>query len=546
MRFSLSKSGLLAILAAVLLIAGCSSGASSTSPPEADKTSSPPAVAEDSPASADVPLLRLAWAGAGYPSPFAFSASGPGGFLRNSFLFDTLTWKDSTGVIPWLAKSWKISEDGLSYTFELEPEVKWHDGQLLTAADVVFSFDYYKEHPFMWTGDISQIESVTASGDLQVTFRLKGKYAPFLSDLVGIVPIIPKHVWETVDNPVEYRDPAALVGTGPYVLEEFDEKSGQYAFVANENYFKGYVKVKEIQYLNPSNKILALQNGEIDATMTTSYGDVEQLTQAGLDVIQSDPTGSALRITFNLQHEQLKDKKLRQAIAYAINRADMAQKITGAEPMVGSAGIIPPDSDWFNTKVKSYDYQPEEAEKLLDELGYVKNSKGIRDKLRLSVMVSSTSKEAQFVQEDLKKIGIELTIKQVDGAAFTAAMGENQYDMAITGHIGLSGDPDFLRLWFLGEASNAYAARGKVFDEQNFQQLAVSQKEELDPTARKLIIDQMQDVLADELPTLVLYHRPFYYLYQPQVFAGWFNTSGGIGDGIPLWDNKAAFIDENH
>ncbi|OAB36094.1 ABC transporter substrate-binding protein [Paenibacillus glacialis] len=493
-----------------------------------------------------VARIRMAWGNSGYPSPFAFSSSGPGGFLRNSFLFDTLTWKDENGVVPWLAKSWSVSEDGLQYTFDLEENVLWHDGNRLTADDVVFSFGYYQMHPFMWTGDISQIQTVTAIDDHKVKFTLNQPYAPFLSDLVGIVPIIPKHVWQNVDSPLDYRDPSALVGTGPYILKEYDEKSGQYLFTANDHYFKGKVLVKEVAYMNPENQLLALQKGEVDSAMTYKYSEVQQLEKEGFDVLKSAPTGSAVRVTFNLDHPQLKDKRLRQALAYALDRAEMAEKITGGDPIVGNAGIIPPDSPWYSSSVKQYEYNVTEAEQILDELGYNKNASGVRNGLKLNVMVSSNSPEAQIMQEMLKKVGVVLNIQQVDAATFSTAMGENKYDLAITGHIGLSGDPDYLRQWFLGEASNSWAARGKQFDHATFQHLALEQMSELDTDKRKEMIGEMQNILAEELPTLVLYHRPFYYVFKSSDFNGWFNTSGGIADGIPLWDNKAALIDEDN
>ena len=537
---------ILTLLCLTFIVSACSSNSGANTPGNTDSTGSSEkaAAASNTAATAEqTELVRIAWQDSGYPSPFAFSSSGPGGFLRNSFLFDTLTWKDASGVIPWLAKSWDISEDGLTYSFDLEQGVTWHDGQPFTAEDVEFSFAYYQNHPFNWTGDIRQIDSVTSSGDHKVIFKLKNKYAPFLSDLVGIVPIIPKHVWEKIDKPVEYRDAAALTGTGPYILEQYDEKSGQYLFKANPNYFKGEVKVKEIAYINAANKTLALQNKEIDGSSSSNYSEVKDLVNKGFKSMKSEPTGSALRITFNQEHPQLGDKRLRQAIAYALDRSEMASKITGGEPIVGNAGIIPPDSPWYNSSVKQYEYNTAEADRILDELGYTKNASGIREALKLNVMVSSTSQEAMIMQEMLKKVGIELNIQQLDPAAFTAAMGENKYDMAITGHIGLSGDPDYLRLWFLGEASNTFAARGRTWEHKEFQQLAEEQMQELDADKRKQLVAQMQDILADELPTLVLYHRPFYFMYNPEVYDGWFNTYGGIADGIPLWDNKAIFID---
>lgn len=100
---------------------------------------------------------------------------------------------------------------------------------------------------------------MTSTGDGTVEFQLNNKYAPFLTDLVGIVPIIPKHVWEKVSDPIAYRDPSALVGTGPFTLKQYDEKSGQYWFTANESYFKGSVNVKDVAYIDVKNKVLSLQ-----------------------------------------------------------------------------------------------------------------------------------------------------------------------------------------------------------------------------------------------------------------------------------------------
>lgn len=535
---ALTMASLLAILT------GCTSGKQEGAAPSSSPVPAPatPAASTSAPAAKTVDLLKIAGGNSGYPSPFAFSSSGPFGYLRNSFIFDTLTWKDDKGVIPWLGKSWEVSSDGLIYTFKLEENVKWHDDQPFTADDVVFSFNYYKTYPFNWNGDIGQIKSVEKVNDLTVKFTLNHKYAPFLSDLVGIVPIIPKHVWEKVTKPVEYRDPAALIGTGPYKLTKYDSASGQYLYTANDTFFKGQVLVKEIAYVTASNKMLALQTGEIDETYSASYADVQTAEKAGLKTIKSEPTGSVVRISFNLEHPQLGDKRLRQALAYALNREEISAKVTGGKPMVGSAGVVPTDSPWYNAKVKQYGYDIAQAEKMLDELGYKKNASGVREDLKLKLMTSSAMPDATMMKEMLKKVGIELTLVQLDTAAFTTALGENKYDIAITGHVGASGDPDYLRLWFSGKAANAYSSRGKSLKLDEFHKLADQQMQELDETKRHGIVNQMQDILAEELPTLVLYHRPFYEIHKADKFDGWKNTYGGIADGMPLWENKAFLI----
>ncbi|GGE02841.1 ABC transporter substrate-binding protein [Paenibacillus nasutitermitis] len=543
--FNLSKKSMMMLMfCAIMLLTACTGNhngnKNANGSPEASASSDVTPVTDA--AVETVGMLKIAGGDSGYPSPFAFSNSGPFGYLRNSFIFDTLTWKDDTGVIPWLAKSWELSEDGLTYTFQLEEDVKWHDGEKFTADDVVFSFGYYKTYPFNWNGDITQIKSVEKINDYTVAFHLNNKYAPFLSDLVGIVPIIPEHVWATVTNPVEYREDAALVGTGPYQLEEYDSASGQYLYAANENFFKGQVIVKEIAYVAVSNKLLALQNGEIDAMYTAGYGDVQTAEAAGLSSIKSEPAGSVVRISFNMEHSQLGDKRLRQAIAYALDRTEISSKITGGEPMVGNAGVVPTDSPWYNEEVKQYEYNTAEAERILDELGYTKNANGMREDLKLNLMTSSTMQDSVMMQEMLKKVGIELNLVQLDSAAFAVALGENKYDIALTGHIGASGDADYLRLWFSGKAANMWSSRGKSLELGEFHELADLQMQELDEMKRKEIIDQMQDILAEELPTLVLYHRPFYEIHNADKFDKWKNTYGGIADGMPLWENKVVFV----
>ncbi|MEC0225761.1 ABC transporter substrate-binding protein [Paenibacillus alba] len=528
-------------LSFTLLLAGCSGGnnANSTneSQPKSTQTAAPLATTVPT-----VDMLKIAGSNNGYPSPFAFSSSGPFGYLRNSFIFDTLTWKDDKGVIPWLAKSWETSKDGLTYTFKLEENVKWHDGQAFTAEDVVFSYNYYKTYPYNWNGDISQIKSVEKVNDLTVAFHLNNTYAPFLSDLVGIVPIIPKHIWEKVTKPVEFRDAAALIGTGPYKLKKYDSASGQYLYEANDNFFKGQVLVKEIAYVSAANKLLALQNGEIDQAYTTSYADVQSAEKAGLKTIKSDPTGSVVRISFNMDHPKLGDKRLRQAIAYALNREEISAKVTGGTPMVGNAGVVPTDSPWYNKNVKQYAYDPAQAEKILDELGYKKNANGVREDLKLNLMTSSAMPDATMMKEMLKKVGIELNLVQLDSAAFTVALGENKYDIALTGHIGASGDPDYLRLWFSGKAANTFSSRGKSLKLDEFHKLADKQMQEVNDAKRHEIVNQMQDILAEELPTLVLYHRPFYEIHKAATFDRWKNTYGGIADGMPLWENKVFLV----
>jgi peptide/nickel transport system substrate-binding protein len=529
------------------IMVGCSSQKNSNSSPEQVTKNETVGSEEESNETQEKKSLRLGWgADAGFPSPFAFSPTGPAGYLRVSYVYDSIAWKDEQGIQPWLAKNWEISNDGMKYNIHLREGVKWHDGEALTASDVKFTFDYIAQHGFAW-GDISMVDKVEVKDDLTAVITLKKAYSPFVEEVLGIIPIIPEHVWSNVDDPVAYREEGAAVGSGPFKFVTHNQESGQYQFEANPNYFKGNPVIDEITYITIDNGALALKNKDLDA-YRINYNEIQDFKDAGYEVMESNPHGSIVRIVFNLDHKLLGKQEMRQAIAYALDRVTIAEKVLGGNIVVGNAGIIPPGSPWYNPNVKVYDFNQDKAREIFNELGFQdQNNDGILESsngepLSLNLMVASNDRDGQLMKDMLENVGIQVNLQKVDKATFTASMGESNYDMAITGHIGVSGDPDFLRRWFTGTEYNEFAARGSVLKNEIFQELAQKQLTLSDFNERKEVVDQIQEVLSEEIPTLPIYHRPFYWSYNPSQFDGWFNTWGGIANGIPLWENKAAFL----
>jgi len=173
----------------------------------------------------------------GYPNPYRHYPRGPG-YVRMSWVFDTLVWKNEKGYIPALAKSWRYDPKKLSFTFELKEGVKWHDGKPFSADDVVFTVHYFKKHPYHWVpmGDVTGAE---AKGKNKVVIKLSKPYAPFLAYVGGVMPIIPKHIWQNVTDPKKYNDPKAFIGCGPYKFVDFDKAKGSYLYEAFEDYYQG-------------------------------------------------------------------------------------------------------------------------------------------------------------------------------------------------------------------------------------------------------------------------------------------------------------------
>ncbi len=483
----------------------------------------PPALAAE--------LVRVAWGDSGYPTPFRMSSSGPGGPVLISMLYDTLTWKDERGMIPWLAERWTVGDDGQTYTFTLVDAARWHDGQPLTAADVAFSFAAYAKTPFPWMST-DVVERAEATGPREVAIRLKRPYAAFLEDIAGVVPIVPRHVWEKVADPKTYGGPDASVGSGPFRLAEYRPTEGAYRMTANPDYFRGRVVVKELQQLNvPADTRVQLhRQGQLELS-NTADATATDLFQGDprLAVHESDPL-SIVRLAVNTQRAPLDRKEVRQAIMYAIDRAALAAAVTKGPPIVGNAGVVPPTSPWLNPSVRQYPYDPARARELLGGSTYT-----------IELLSSTGYREPELMQPMLEAVGIKLAIKPVDNATRVALLREGNFQLAELQHIGVGGDPDYLRRWYAGEEANDFA-QGSIFKHAEFERLAAQSATLTDPANRRDVLGRMQAILAEELPTLVLYHRPFYWIYDRNRFAP-VKTSGGLLNGIPFPNNKLAFVE---
>ena len=506
------------------LLAACGGGAGQM--PDASPVGSPapslPAMVEQ---------VRFGWGtDVGVPTPFRVSPSGPAGAVLLSLLYDTLTWKDSTGIIPWLATSWEASADGTTYTFRITPDATWHDGRPLTADDIAFSFTYYAQYPYVWmTTEV--VASSQATGGDAVRVTLRRPYAPFLEDIAGVVPIVPRHVWESIDDPKAYADAAGMIGSGPFSLAEYDQTAGAYRLRANDAYWRGSPRVREWRQLTiPVETSLQIaQRGEIDIVLSSDASVRDLLANDARLRVHATAPLSVVRLAVNTQRAPLDRKNVRQAIAYALDRVRLAETITRGPAIVGSAGVIPPETPWFNPSLPRYDLDPQRAKELLGGQAYT-----------IGLIADANAREPELLQPMLAAVGITLNVQRVDAATRVQLLDAGDFDLALAQHIGVGGDPDFLRRWYAGEERNAFA-KGSIFRNDEFAALAEQEAAALDPEARRELVFRMQALLAEELPTIVLYYRRFYWVYDPRVFTP-METWGGLMNGIPFPNNKLTLI----
>jgi peptide/nickel transport system substrate-binding protein len=532
-----------------LLLTACGGGATTT--PGTLTPATPPAEPRPSQAAATsqmekdyVETLRLPGGGYwGHPSPFGFNR-GPG-YVRASLVFDTLVWRDASGeTIPWLATDWAMSSDGLTWTFTLRDGVRWHDGQPLTADDVVFSIEYCQAHPgaSWFMTQISEIDSAEAIGDNQVSIRLARPFAPFLQTVAEPLLIFPKHIWESVEDPQMYTEPDAFVGSGAYKLVEFSQEEGTYLFEANPDFFLGLPYVRRIEFVPVSDEILALSNGDIDAF--DKFGGV---TEEMLEPFRQEPfaVGEApgewgMFLYFNLQKETpLRDLRIRQAIAHAVDRQAMVDRVLYGSGDPGSPGFLPPANPFYNEEVEDYAFSLETAEELLRDAGY----DGTPIELAYSPdWIMASPRVVEIIESGLSEIGIPLKTVTMDQATIDAAATEGNYEMLLTGFGGLGADPDQLRRNFASSSPAKGFSRAVGYYNAEFDDLAEAQVSMSDPAERQSAVDEMQAILAQDLPALPLYYTARVVVYNAEAFDNWYFTPGGFGGGVPMPYNKHQFI----
>ena len=477
----------------------------------------------------------------GYPSPYGHYSRGPG-YIRMSLIFDTLVWKDEKGFVPALAKSWEYLADEKAYVFHLRDGVTWNDGEPFTAKDVVFTVQYINEHPYQWV-DSDIIETAEATDDHTVKITLKKDYAPFLDQVAGTLPIIPEHIYKDVSDPVSFNDPKALTGTGTFKLVNYDKTQGTYLYEANENYYQGTPRVKQIKFVKVSTEMsaAALEKGDVDAVSVPGE-TVDGLKDKGFVIIKGAHDWVA-KIMVNHRKAPFSDAKFRQALYDAIDRQDLVKTGLRGYGLEGSPGLYASDNEWYNPDQEQYPYDPAKAGELLEELGYEKKEASqyftkISEPEAIELLVTATTeRQGELVAKQLDSAGIKVNLRSVDSKTLDSLVGGWQFDLALSGHGGLGGDPAVLNKVVLDQKSFNSA---RYDDDPELNELLESQVEEMDQDKRKEMVDSAQEVISQDLPALPLYYTDSFWASNDKV--SFYYTYGGVGSGVPIALNKMAFV----
>lgn len=484
------------------------------------------------------------------PSVFSTPAHGGPHWVVTTYLFDSLVWKNQNGVVPLLAENWQASSDKKVWTFNLRPGVLWHDGQPFTSDDVKFTFDYMRDHPFpMSASEASgQIDHVEAQTPTQVTFYLKQPAQEFLDGIAGIVLILPRHIWQSVSDPLKFLDPPAFIGTGPFKFVE--TRRGEYhLFQANEQYFLGRPAIDRFVFKAVSNPPLALESGDVDAASFSSPLAVARFQNRPEFATVKGPYSYYLtKLIFNTSRPPFDSKLVRQAFAYALDRQEIVNKVLGGSGIVSSAGLLHPDSEWFDPDLPKYEHNKARAEELLRRAGFIQKggdgvlqSAGGLRKLSFTLYERNDNspdmaRTAEMIRDQLAEVGVHLDIKPVNTGPLESLLGNGDFDITLDGHGGTL-RPEFV-------ANNAdFPAH--VYHNDELKTLRKEFLSAAEPQKRRDAAWKMQSIVAEDLPGLGIFNPNSPVVYRKSKGIEWFWTKQGLGGGAPIWWNKLALLKAN-
>ena len=429
--------------------------------------------------------------------------------------------KETTEIIPKLAKEWSVSEDQKIWTFKLQEGVKFHDGTDFNAEAVVYNFERMMDKSFPdrygdfsvyrgmfngFKGEGSTLEEVKEVDEYTVQFTLVSPQATFLSNLsmhaFGIIsPTAIKKYGEKINE--------NAVGTGPFKFESW-KPNDAITLVKNEDYWIPELpKLGKLIYkVIPDNsaRLTALKNGEIDI--------MDGLNPSDLKSVQSDqnlqvtfrPALNVAYLSLNNTKKPFDNPKVRQAISHAINKQGLADAFYYglAEPVKNMV----PSTNWaYNNDIQDYEYDLDKAKSLLEEAGYP-NGFDLEFSITSSsrIYMQQPTKMAEAIKTDLEKIGINVKIVSYEWASYFPLLNSGEHTMGLIGWVGDNGDPDNFIYSTLSKNNTVVGAaqNNSFYKNDEVNDLLIQAKTVLDQKQRTEMYKKVQQIAHDEAANIPL------------------------------------------
>lgn len=403
----------------------------------------------------------------------------------------------TAGIDSGLAKSWERPNPN-EIIFHLRKDVKFSNGYDFTAEDVKFTIERAQSLPKV-AHLYKPITEITIIDPYTISFKTEEPFAPLLNHLTHkTASILSKQYYEEVGDKY-FENP---VGTGPYMLKEW--KIGDHIELeANPTYFDGEPSIKHVVFRGipeESNKVIGLQTGEIDMV-----GDVEAVSRETISgdsnlELKEGSSVSTIYLGMNTERKIFADKDVRKAISMGVNRDDIVNSLlAGAGQKANS--FLAPTVFGYSKDSKVYEYNPEEAKKIIEEKGLVGS------KIKIAVSNSQLrSQMAEIIQAQLKEIGLEVSIENLEWGTFLSATANGEVDMFILGWGPSTYDGDYGLFPNFHSSQKGGSGNRSQYANPKMDQLLEEGRKEMDVEKRRDLYKQAADLINEEAVVLPLYY----------------------------------------
>jgi dipeptide transport system substrate-binding protein len=439
----------------------------------------------------------------------------------------------TTEVMPSLAESWEISDDGLSYTFHLRKDVKFHSSKAfkpsrgMTADDVVQSFDRMmnKQNPynpvsggaylyFEGMGMPDTMKTVEKVDDHTVKITLTHPESPFLADLAM--------EWASVTSK-EYGDKLLKagtpekfdiepIGTGPYEFVDY-QKDATIRYKANPAFFRGKQKVDSLVFaITPDAAVrkAKLEAGECDIIVGPAFADIAALKANPKLQVEEQEGLNIAYLALNVQKKPFDDKRVRQAFNMAIDKDAIIKAVYlgGGKPAKNG---MPPTIWAYDDAVTAYPYDPDGAKKLLDDAGVKDLAVDLWYMPKYRPYNPDGKKMGELMQADLAKVGVKANLVTFEWGEYRKRMGNGEHPMGQIGWTGDNGDPDnFLYLWGCNGSPTPPTQNNTKWCNADYDAALKGAKETADVAKRTEFYKKAQEIAHDEAPMVPIAHSIVY------------------------------------
>ncbi len=463
--------------------------------------------------------------------------TGAGGYFAANNLYSRLVVLDvfeSGEITGDLAERWEVLDDGGRYVFHLNRAARWHDGAPVTAHDVAYTYGEVLARSYHGLSWLQDIREVRALDDHTVECILKSPNAAFLAQLGAFVftHILPRHLYEGTDWATNPRnlDP---IGSGPFRFAEW-VKGERIELVANPDYWGEGPYLERLTYRvipDQEEAFAALERGEVHfCVQDVPCREVEAWRAKPGVGVMFHPGNSIAFIAFNWTRARWRDRRVREAVARAVDRGPIA---AGVCPLATApAHYYLERVGWaFNPEATAPTYNPAAAERLLDEAGHRRGPDGVRLRVGLAYrsLYAHYGVAARLIAEQLGRIGIEATVEAVDPVAWKTRFQEAaDFDLLLdSGDIGP--DPQLMASFLASDGPrNTMRYRNEAVDQAFREGCATT-----DRAARGRHYRELQAALAEDIARVPFLQHGEHLPYRTE-FTGW-SWSDGVRGRVPFW-----------